>query len=353
MNPLHLPLVDSSPPEPPPRAPDHTRTGLIDAHGRTIHDLRLSVTDRCNFRCTYCMEPDERFLPKQSLLSMGEYVRIVHATMALGVTKLRITGGEPTLYPDLDAFIATVGDLGLHDIAMTTNGWSIDIDRARQWRRDGLRRLTFSLDTLRDDRMAAITRSTTPIKTVLASVETARAVGFPRPKVNVVMQRNVNDDEAVAFAKLAIDRDLDVRFIEFMPLDAGRHWQRDAVVSEAETKAAIEVAFNLVPTNSTHAAQTSHNFSFAHSSSGSIGFVSPVTRPFCGACNRLRITAEGMVRPCLFANTEWDVRPALRSADPNAVARFLQDATWAKKAGHGIGSSDFVQPDRGMRAIGG
>ena len=299
------------------------------------------------------MKPNERFLPKQSLLSMDEYLQIVNATMALGVTKLRITGGEPTLYPDLDAFIAAVGDLGLRDIAMTTNGWSLDIHRARQWLRDGLGRLTFSLDTLRDDRMAAITLSTTPVQTVLDSVETARAAGFPRPKLNVVMQRDVNDDEAVAFATLARDRDLDVRFIEFMPLDAGRHWQRDAVVSEAETKKVIEAAFELVPTEATHAAETSHNFSFAASSSGSIGFVSPVTRPFCGACNRLRITAEGMVRPCLFANTEWDVRPALRSGEPHAVARFLQDATWAKKAGHGIGDADFVQPDRGMRAIGG
>lgn len=353
MNPLQLQLADLAPPESPPGAPDHARTGLIDAHGRMIQDLRLSVTDRCNFRCTYCMEPDERFLPKQSLLSLEQYVRIVTATMHLGVTKLRITGGEPTLYPDLDALIAAVGRFGLHDIAMTTNGWSLNIDRARQWHRDGLHRLTFSLDTLRADRMASITRSTTTIEQVLRSIDIARTAGFPRPKVNVVMQRNVNDDEAVAFAHLARDRDLDIRFIEFMPLDAGRHWKRDAVVSEAETRAAIVAQFELMPLAPRHAAETSLNFAFADGAAGSVGFVAPVSRPFCGACNRLRITAEGMVRPCLFANTEWDLRPALRSTAPNAVARFLQDATWAKQAGHGIGGDDFVQPDRGMRAIGG
>jgi cyclic pyranopterin phosphate synthase len=299
------------------------------------------------------MEPDERFLPKQSLLSFDEYISIVQAAMSLGVTKLRITGGEPTLFPELDAFIRAVGQFGLRDIAMTTNGWSLPLDRATTWKRNGLDRLTFSLDTLQDERMASITRSTTTVEQVLASVETARSAGFQRTKINVVMQRGVNDDEACDFVRLARDRDMNVRFIEFMPLDAGRQWERSAVVSERETLAAIEQHFELKPMQALHTAETSSNYTFADGGPGSIGFVSPVTRPFCGACNRLRMTAEGMVRPCLFSNTEWDVRPALRKNDPNAIIRFLQDATWTKQAGHGIGNDNFVQPDRGMRAIGG
>jgi len=337
----------------PPTAPSKARSGLIDAHGRTIRDLRLSVTDRCNFRCAYCMEPDERFLPKQSLLQLSDYLDIIDAAIELGVRKLRITGGEPTLYPKLDALLESLGNRDLDDIAMTTNGWRLTAAQATRWRNAGLHRLTFSLDTLRADRMAAITRSTTTIDTVLQSIETAAAADFPRPKVNVVAQRGVNDDEAVDFARLARERDLDIRFIEFMPLDSGRHWDRDTVVTADETQAAIERVFDLKPRAGTTAAQTSTNFRFADGAPGAIGFIAPVSRPFCGACNRLRITAEGMVRPCLFSTREWDLRPAMASGDRPLLQRFLQDATWTKQAGHGIGSASFQQPERGMRAIGG
>jgi cyclic pyranopterin phosphate synthase len=299
------------------------------------------------------MEEDEKFAPRQSLLSLDDYLKIVDAAIDLGVTKLRITGGEPTLYPELDAFIQALGTRALDDIAMTTNGWRLTPEQASRWRKDGLRRLTFSLDTLQGDRMKAITRSTTSIDTVLASIETAHCAGFPRPKVNVVMQRGVNDDEGPAFAQLARDRDLDIRFIEFMPLDASRQWRRQDVFTADETRASIEAHFDLVPTQPSHAAETSVNFAFADGAPGRLGFIAPVSRPFCGACNRLRITAEGMVRPCLFSNQEWDLRPALQSGEPGAVHRFLQDATWTKQAGHNIGSKDFVQPARGMRAIGG
>ena len=324
---------------------------MLDSHGRVIRDLRLSVTDRCNFRCTYCMEPDERFLPKRSLLSLHDYLQIVDVCIGLGVRKLRLTGGEPTLYGDLDALIERVGQRQLDDIALTTNGWSLDADRAATWRAAGLNRITFSLDTLREDRMAAITRSTTSVETVLSSIETARQAGFPRPKVNVVMQRGVNDDEAIDFAQLARERDLDVRFIEFMPLDSGRHWDRDIVVTAAETRSAIEAALPLQPVDALHDAQTSVNMAFADVAPGRIGFIAPVSAPFCGACNRLRVTAEGMVRPCLFSRREWNLRPML--GDAASLAAFLQDVTWTKQAGHGIGSEAFEQPERGMRAIGG
>ena len=352
-SPLPLPQVAAAPGPVPSQAPSKVGTRLLDAHGRTIGDLRLSVTDRCNFRCTYCMEEDERFAPRQSLLGLDDYLKIVDAAIDLGVTKVRITGGEPTLYPELNAFIEALGMRPLDDIAMTTNGWRLTDAQATRWRQDGLHRLTFSLDTLRHDRMKAITRSTTSIDTVLASTETARRAGFPRPKVNVVMQRGVNDDEGPAFAQLARDRNLDVRFIEFMPLDAGHNWRRDDVFTADETLASIEAHFDLVPAQFGHAAETSVNFAFGDGAPGRLGFIAPVSRPFCGACNRLRVTAEGMVRPCLFSNKEWDLRPALRSNQPKAVHRFLQDATWTKQAGHEVGKEGFVQPKRGMRAIGG
>lgn len=337
----------------PPTAPQAARDGLRDAHGRRIGDLRLSVTDRCNFRCTYCMEPDERFLPKQQLLDLQNYLHIIDTAIELGVTKLRLTGGEPTLYPDLDALIDTLATRTLDDVAMTTNGWRLSAERAGRWLDGGLDRLTFSLDTLRDDRMAAITRTDTPVTRVLTSIYTARQAGFPRPKVNVVLQQGVNDDEATAFARLARSEDLDIRFIEFMPLDGGRHWQKDTVVSAADTRAAIDAVFPLAVDAPSHAAETAVNWTFADGAPGRLGFIAPVSSPFCGACNRLRITAEGMVRPCLFSSTEWDLRPVLQARDQAATAAFLQNACWTKQAGHGIGRDDFARPDRPMRAIGG
>ena len=342
--------------QPPPIAPHEAReTGALhDSHGRTIHDLRLSITDRCNFRCIYCMEPDDRFLPKRSLLSATEYLRVVDAAMSLGVRKVRLTGGEPTLYPALDSVIAELGRRDLDDVAMTTNGWKLDKHTAERWRAAGLSRLTFSLDTLREDRMTEISRSSTTVTRVLQSIETARDAGFPRPKVNVVAMRGVNDDEFADFADLARDRDLDVRFIEFMPLDSGRGWQPDRVVSESEVRASIEERHTLIAQGSTNRHSTSSNYHFADSAPGRIGLVAPVTRPFCGACNRLRVTAEGAVRPCLFSNTEWDIRPILRGGGTlRNLADFLINATWTKQSGHGIGQADFKQPDRGMSAIGG
>jgi cyclic pyranopterin phosphate synthase len=349
-----LPQLDM-PPGPPP-APDarHTEGVLHDSHGRTIHDLRLSITDRCNFRCVYCMEPGDRFLPKRSLLSSGEYLAIVDAAIALGVRKIRITGGEPTLYPDLDALIDELGRRGLDDIAMTTNGWHLDPRRAARWKASGLRRLTFSLDTLREDRMATITRSATSVADVLRSVDIAAAEGLTNSKINVVAMRGHNEDEYADFADLARERALDIRFIEFMPLDSGRLWKPDSVVSETEIVDAISQrhTLHLRPSQNPHS--TSRHYEFADGGPGRIGVIASVTRPFCGACNRLRVTAEGAVRPCLFSNTEWDIRPLLRSGGTHGdIVRFLIDAVWTKQVGHGIGRDDFQQPDRRMSAIGG
>ena len=342
-------------PPPPPATPGQRLAGdLRDTHGRVITDLRLSVTDRCNFRCIYCLEPDVRFLPKQELLHREEYLRIITACRNLGVRTLRLTGGEPTLYPELDDLIADIGRLELDDVAMTTNGWALDADRARDWRRAGLRRLTFSLDTLREDRMREITRSRTTVAAVLKAVATAREAGFPRPKVNMVVMRGTNDDEVADFASLARQEDLDIRFIEFMPLDSAREWGRQVVFTADETRAAIESRWPLEPLDEPNPHSTSVNWRFADDAPGKLGFIAPVSRPFCGACNRLRITAEGKIRPCLFSHDEWDLKPLLRRNEPMArLEHFLIDAAWNKQPGHGIGQDGFQQPERSMSAIGG
>jgi cyclic pyranopterin phosphate synthase len=314
----------------------------------------MSITDRCNFRCIYCMEPTDRFLPKQALLSSSEYIMIVDAAISLGVRKVRLTGGEPTLYPELDTIISELGRRDLDDIAMTTNGSLIDAARTARWKSAGLNRLTFSLDTLREDRMTAITRSKTRVEDVLQSIDIAAAAGFPQSKINVVAMRGVNEDEFADFADLARERDLDIRFIEFMPLDSGRLWKPESVVSETEIIASIKKRHRLEQRDSQNPHSTSRHYQFADGSLGRIGVIASVTRPFCGACNRLRVTAEGAVRPCLFSNTEWDIRPLLRrGGGHDDIVRFLVDSVWTKQAGHGIGLDDFEQPDRGMSAIGG
>jgi len=300
------------------------------------------------------MEPEDRFLPKRALLSTTEYMRIVDAAIALGIRKVRLTGGEPTLYPALDAVVSELGRRNLDDIAMTTNGWRLAPEQAHRWMVSGLTRLTFSLDTLREDRFSDITRSKATVADVLRSIDTAIDVGLDRPKVNVVALRHFNEDEFADFADLARERDIDVRFIEFMPLDSGRGWTRDRVVSEQEIIDAIARRHGLEEEQLPNPHSTSRRYRFADGAPGRIGVIAPVTRPFCGACNRLRVTAEGAVRPCLFSNTEWDIRPLLRGgASDHDIARFLIDAAHTKQVGHGIGGRGFEQPDRGMSAIGG
>lgn len=339
----------------PPAAPAHLQGDrLIDSHHRTIRDLRLSVTDRCNYRCVYCMDPDFRYMPKRELLDLDEYITIARVCQSLGVRKLRLTGGEPTLYPKLLPLMTALGRLGLDDIAMTTNGSRMTEAAARSWREAGLTRLTLSLDSLRPERTKSITRTNSSPDMVVDAIRCAKAAGLAPIKVNAVVMRGVNDDELVDFADFAREQDIDLRLIEFMPLDSSRAWRRDVVVSADEMLERIRARHELVRVGDDNPHSTSLNFTFADGAPGRIGIIAPVSRPFCGACNRLRVTADGKVRPCLFSASEWDLRAVLRSgADDAAVARFLIDATWTKQAGHGIGSQDFVQPARTMSAIGG
>lgn len=355
---IALPILSSQPPGAiaPPPAPTASKAPgrLVDAHGRTIRDLRLSVTDRCNYRCVYCMDPDFRYMPKKQLLSLDEYVTMARVCSSLGIQKLRITGGEPTLYPQLDELIARIGRLPFLDVAMTTNGSRLDRLPLARWRRQGLRRITLSLDSLRPQRVARITRTAATPATVIGAIRIARDAGFDPIKVNAVLMRGFNDDEIADFADFARRHDVGVRLIEFMPLDSGRAWSRDVVVPADEMLAAIRRRHDLAPADRHDPSSTSLNFSFADGAPGSIGIIAPVTRPFCGACNRLRITADGKVRPCLFSAEEWDLRRLLRRGAADAeIADFIADSMWTKQAGHGIGSADFIQPQRTMSAIGG
>lgn len=346
----------------PPPAPARVRAArrLVDSHGRAIRDLRISITDRCNFRCIYCMEPDVRFMPRHSLLTPGEFVRVARVAESLGVRKVRLTGGEPTLHPRLREIIAGIRAATSVEIAIITNASRLTLASLREWKAAGLSRLTISIDSLRPERFARITRSTSSPKGVIAGTRMAVEAGLTPVKLNAVLIRGVNDDEAADLAALARVLGVEMRFIEYMPLDSGRAWDAGKWVPAAETRASIERRFPLVATRDDDPTGTARTYRFADlpaRSPARIGFIAPVSSPFCGACSRLRLTADGKVRPCLFSTTEWDLRPLLRaadrSADDDAVADFLIDATWTKQPGHGIAAPGFVQPERPMSAIGG
>lgn len=327
---------------------------MIDAYGRTISDLRISITDRCNFRCVYCMEPDVRFAPRSSLLEVADFVRVAAIAESLGVRKIRLTGGEPTLHPELTAIIEGLRGATSVEIALITNGSVLTRGMLREWKAAGLGRVTISVDSLRPDRFARLTRSTSCPADVLSAVEAAIAEGLTPLKLNAVLIRGFNDDEAPDLAALARRYGIEVRFIEYMPLDSGHAWDGARWVSAAETRAAIEDRYPLVACEDDEPSSTARTFAFADRAPGRIGFIAPVSSPFCGACSRLRLTADGKVRPCLFSTTEWDLRPLLRGrAADDEISSFLIDATWTKQPGHGIQTPTFRQPVRPMSAIGG
>jgi len=340
----------------PPPAPASVRATrrMTDSHGRTIRDLRISITDRCNFRCVYCMEPDVRFAPNESLLTSGEIIRVARIADSLGVRKIRLTGGEPTLHPELTGIIAGIRRSTSAEIAMITNASLLTRGALSEWKAAGLARVTISIDSLRADRFAGITRSTASPDSVLAGVESCLAEGLTPLKLNAVLIRGFNDDEAADLAGLAHRYGVEMRFIEYMPLDSGHAWDASKWVPAAHTRAAIERCYPLVACADDDPSSTARTFAFADGAPGRIGFIAPVSSPFCGACSRLRLTADGQVRPCLFSTTEWDLRTPLRTgASDQELADFLVDATWTKQPGHGIASPEFRRPVRPMSAIGG
>ena len=343
-------------PEKLPAAPAHIRAGgrMMDSHGRTILDLRISITDRCNFRCVYCMEPDVQFQPRENMLTPGEIIRMARVAQSLGVRKIRLTGGEPTLHPQLTEIISGIRAATDVEIAMISNGSLLTREKLSAWKRAGLDRMTISIDSVRADRFARVTRSTVTPDDVIAGIEMCVAEGLTPLKLNAVLVRGQNDDEAVELARLARRFGVEMRFIEYMPLDSAHAWDRSLMVTAQETREAVEAEFALTPTNMDDAHSTARTYRFTDGAPGRIGFIAPVSNPFCGACSRLRLTADGNVRPCLFSTKEWSVMTLLRGGASDAeLANFLIDVTWTKLAGHNIASPQFVQPERPMSAVGG
>jgi GTP 3',8-cyclase len=323
---------------------------LVDGHGRVHRDLRISVTDRCNLRCTYCM-PEEGMVwqPRHELLTFEEVERLARVMVErLGVDAIRLTGGEPTLRAHLPVLVEQLARLGT-DLSITTNATTLD-RQAAPLATAGLRRVNISLDTLRRDRFVELTRRD-DLDRVLAGIEAALAAGLAPVKLNVVAMRGVNDDEIVDLAAFGRERGIGVRFIEFMPLDASGEWESGAVVSQAEIVDAIDAVFPLVavPRGSAPASLWRYR-----DGRGDVGVIPSVTQPFCGDCDRIRLTADGKLRTCLFATAETDLRDLVRNGATDAqLADVVAGAVGEKGPGHLIGQPAFIRPRRSMSQIGG
>ncbi|MET9178716.1 GTP 3',8-cyclase MoaA [Kitasatospora aureofaciens] len=324
---------------------------LVDRFGRVHTDLRVSLTDRCNLRCTYCMPAEGLdWLPRAEVLGDDEVVRLVRiAVQRLGVRSVRLTGGEPLLRRGLPGLVARLAALGV-ELSLTTNG--IGLARtAVELREAGLGRVNVSLDTLRADRFAALTRRDR-IGDVFAGLAAAKAAGLDPVKVNAVPVRGVNDDEIAELASFAVEHGYRMRFIESMPLDAQGSWDRAAMVTADEVLARLGERFELVPVGRSGNAPA-EEWRIAGTDTV-IGVIASVTRPFCGGCDRVRLTADGQLRNCLFATEESDLRALLRGgADDGRIEEAWRASVAGKGPGHAIGSADFVRPERPMSAIGG
>lgn len=327
---------------------------LVDSLGRVHTNLRISVTDRCNIRCFYCM-PNEniQFRPRDEILTFEEIERFARISAQLGVNKLRLTGGEPLVRSGLDKLITKLVAIpGITDVAMTTNGVLL-AEQAESLKRAGLHRLNISLDGLKEETFEKIARRK-GLHRVLEGIAAAQRVGFEKVRLNAVAIRGITDDEIVPLGEFARQQNLELRFIEFMPLDAEGNWETNQVLSGSVIRDRLEAEFGeLLPASRPDPSQPAVDYQFADGR-GRIGFINPVSQPFCGACNRLRITAEGQIRNCLFSIEEWDARALLRSAaSDDEIALQLVACVQAKKPGHGIDSPEFVKPDRAMYQIGG
>jgi GTP 3',8-cyclase len=324
---------------------------LVDSFGRVVRDLRISVTDRCNFRCTYCMPAEGLpWLPSEAVLTVDEIGRLASLFMAMGITEIKLTGGEPTVRRELPDIVRALRGLDRDiDISITTNGQQLEA-LARPLRDAGLDRATVSCDSLLRHRFAELTRRDA-LDAVMRGLTAASEAGLDPIKVNCVVIAGTNDDEVLDFARLARVTGYGVRFIEYMPLDADGLWD-DSKVARSETlRELIGRSYPLVSTDEHGPAS---RFAFADGSPGSVGFISSVTAPFCAACDRVRMTADGQLRSCLFATDETDLRGPLRGGASDAdLERLIREAVARKWAGHRIGRPDFVRPARSMSQIGG
>jgi cyclic pyranopterin phosphate synthase len=329
---------------------------LRDSYGRPIRDLRVSLTDRCNFRCFYCLPHGEPpIAPKEQMLSFEEIEYVCEIFVSLGIEKLRLTGGEPMLRRDIETIIRKLSRFktsGLVDLALTTNGYFLP-ERARSLKEAGLDRVTISLDSLKRDIFKSMT-GVDVLEKVLAGIAAAKEAGLEPIKINAVIVRGHNETEVADFAAFAREHDVKMRFIEFMPLDSGHEWSRADVVSGKEIRDRISERFPLVKVDVARGSETSSRYRFADGAPGEIGIIAPVTEPFCGACSRIRLTADGQIRTCLFSTVEHSLRDVVRSGASRAeIVEYIESVILKKEPRHFINDPGFVAPSRTMSFIGG
>src|SRR5439155_9213309 len=329
---------------------------LKDSYNRPIRDLRVSLTDRCNFRCFYCLPHGEPpIAPKEQMLSYEEIEYACDIFVELGIEKIRLTGGEPMMRRDIEQIIfklTQLKDRGLKDLALTTNGYFLP-HRAHSLKEAGLDRITISLDSLKRDVFKQMT-GVDVLDRVLEGIDAAKRAGLQPIKINAVIVRGHNDDEVADFAAFAREHDVHVRFIEFMPLDSGHEWSRADVVSGREIRARINERFPLVPLDLYRSSATASRYRFADGAPGEIGIIAPVTEPFCGACSRIRLTADGQIRTCLFSTVEHSLRDTVRAgATRSEIVEFIESVVMKKEPRHYINEPQFVAPSRSMSFIGG
>jgi cyclic pyranopterin phosphate synthase len=329
------------------------RAQLLDGHGRAIGDLRLSVTDRCGFRCRYCMPAEGmQWLDRADLLSFEEIERLVRVLVEMGIRDVRLTGGEPLVRRELPRLATMLAAIpGLHELSLTTNGYQLERD-AEALVSAGVNRFNVSVDSLQRERFAEMTRRDA-LEKVLRGLEVLASFPKAHPiKVNAVAMRGFTEAEVLPFARFAREHPYEVRFIEFMPLDADHAWRPEDVLTGEEVRAAIHAVYPLEQEPREPSA-TARTYRFADGV-GRIGFINPVSEPFCGDCNRIRVTADGQLRTCLFSLRETDLRAVLRSgASDDELDTAIRDAVWRKELKHHVGDAGFVQPARSMSAIGG
>jgi cyclic pyranopterin phosphate synthase len=326
---------------------------LIDSFGRVHNNLRISVTDRCNIRCVYCMPETVQFLPRQSLLSFEEIERFVRVAVTLGIDKIRLTGGEPLVRRDLPRLVAKLAAIdGIQDIGLTTNGILLAPMAQSLWDA-GLRRINVSLDTMDPAKFQELTRRT-GFEQVIEGILAARAAGFDPVKVNAVAIRGVTEDDVVPLGRFCREHGLELRFIEYMPLDAGNLWEREKVLFAADILDLLAQGIGpLVPTPNQDPRAPAADYDYADGG-GRVGLIASVSRPFCMSCNRIRLTADGKLRNCLFALDETDLRALIRSGAPDAeIAHAVRASVAGKWEGHEINTARFIKPERLMHSIGG
>lgn len=329
-------------------------TQLIDTFGRVHNNLRISVTDRCNIRCFYCMpSEDVQFVHRSKIMSFEEIVRFIRLVVPLGVDKIRLTGGEPLVRKNIPELVKMIADIpGIKDIGITTNGILLP-GQAQQLYDAGLRRINISLDALNAAKFKQITRRD-DYENVLAGIQSAHDAGFDPVKINAVSIRNLTEEEIVPFGKLARETGAEIRFIEFMPLDADNQWEREKVLFAHEIQEILSQGIMpLVPEEQPDKSAPASNFVF-EDGVGRIGFISSISAPFCMSCNRFRLTADGKLRNCLFSLDETDIRGLFHANAPDEeIIAAVRSSITAKKEGHEINTARFIQPDRPMYSIGG